>query len=237
MNGRWYNSLCRNIPNWSAAAWLYCATGCSCARVPVDSGEIGTHSYWCPTPPCSQERLQQCFQVCCIMYYVSKSKQELITLFRIYLKPRCNNIGLDWLSATSNALFICETYCAIKYSWCSLYNTDGAPLSVCSVAFRTTPMDDTGVSHILEHTVLCGSAKYPCRDPFFKMLNRSLATFMNAFTCEWQYACWTHPPSIVMYLVLSFWRMFYYMVYSNVSQIFYFIFKLWILLWLCIAHE
>ena len=58
-----------------------------------------------------------------------------------------------------------------------------------SVAFRTIPKDDTGVSHILEHTVLCGSAKYPCRDPFFKMLNRSLATFMNAFTCEWQCAC------------------------------------------------
>lgn len=33
-----------------------------------------------------------------------------------------------------------------------------------------------------EHTTLCGSQKYPVRDPFFKMLNRSLATFMNAFT-------------------------------------------------------
>lgn len=51
-----------------------------------------------------------------------------------------------------------------------------------SVGFRTTPMDSTGVAHILEHTVLCGSRNYPVRDPFFKMLNRSLATFMNAFT-------------------------------------------------------
>ena len=51
-----------------------------------------------------------------------------------------------------------------------------------SVGFRTTPMDSTGVSHILEHTALCGSEKYPCRDPFFKMLNRSLSTFMNAWT-------------------------------------------------------
>ncbi|XP_026309696.1 presequence protease, mitochondrial-like [Piliocolobus tephrosceles] len=51
-----------------------------------------------------------------------------------------------------------------------------------SMQFRTTPMDSTGVPHILEHTVLCGSRKYPCRDPFFKMLNRSLSTFMNAFT-------------------------------------------------------
>nr|XP_055152343.1 presequence protease, mitochondrial isoform X5 [Symphalangus syndactylus] len=45
-------------------------------------------------------------------------------------------------------------------------------------------MDSTGVPHILEHTVLCGSQKYPCRDPFFKMLNRSLSTFMNAFTAS-----------------------------------------------------
>ncbi|KAM8839125.1 presequence protease, mitochondrial [Synchiropus picturatus] len=53
-----------------------------------------------------------------------------------------------------------------------------------SVQFRTTPMDSTGVPHILEHTVLCGSHKFPCRDPFFKMLNRSLSTFMNAFTAS-----------------------------------------------------
>jgi len=60
----------------------------------------------------------------------------------------------------------------------------------CSVAFRTTPMDSTGVSHILEHTVLTGSRRYPCRDPFFKMLNRSLNTFMNAFTCKYiMHAC------------------------------------------------
>ena len=43
-------------------------------------------------------------------------------------------------------------------------------------------MDHTGVAHILEHTALCGSRRYPVRDPFFKMLTRSLATFMNAFT-------------------------------------------------------
>ena len=50
------------------------------------------------------------------------------------------------------------------------------------VAFRTLPTDDTGVAHILEHTVLCGSQKFPVRDPFFLLLNRSLNTFMNAMT-------------------------------------------------------
>lgn len=51
-----------------------------------------------------------------------------------------------------------------------------------SVAFKTNPPNATGVPHILEHMTLCGSHKYPVRDPFFKMLNRSLANFMNAMT-------------------------------------------------------
>lgn len=50
------------------------------------------------------------------------------------------------------------------------------------VAFKTIPEDSTGVPHILEHTVLTGSRKYPVRDPFFSMTRRSLKTFMNAMT-------------------------------------------------------
>jgi Zn-dependent M16 (insulinase) family peptidase len=52
------------------------------------------------------------------------------------------------------------------------------------VGFKTVPRDSSGVAHILEHTVLCGSEKYPVRDPFFAMLKRSLSTFMNAFTAS-----------------------------------------------------
>jgi len=59
-----------------------------------------------------------------------------------------------------------------------------------AVAFKTVPTDSTGVAHILEHTVLCGSAKFPVRDPFFSMLKRSLSTFMNAFTAS----DWTMYP-------------------------------------------
>ncbi|KAI9756615.1 MAG: Mitochondrial presequence protease [Chaenotheca gracillima] len=54
--------------------------------------------------------------------------------------------------------------------------------NVFSIGFKTNPPDDTGVPHILEHTTLCGSERYPIRDPFFKMLPRSLSNFMNAFT-------------------------------------------------------
>ncbi|KAI5965248.1 CYM1 [Candida pseudojiufengensis] len=54
--------------------------------------------------------------------------------------------------------------------------------NVFSIAFKTNPPDNTGVPHILEHTTLCGSKKFPVRDPFFKMNNRSLSNFMNAMT-------------------------------------------------------
>ncbi|KAJ5473412.1 hypothetical protein N7475_002978 [Penicillium sp. IBT 31633x] len=56
--------------------------------------------------------------------------------------------------------------------------------NVFGIGFKTNPPDATGVPHILEHTTLCGSEKYPIRDPFFKMLPRSLSNFMNAFTAS-----------------------------------------------------
>jgi Zn-dependent M16 (insulinase) family peptidase len=62
--------------------------------------------------------------------------------------------------------------------------------NVFLVALRTVPQDSTGVAHILEHTALCGSQRYPVRDPFFMMLRRSLNTFMNAFTSS----DWTAYP-------------------------------------------
>lgn len=54
--------------------------------------------------------------------------------------------------------------------------------NVFNLSFQTLPQSDNGVAHILEHTVLCGSKKFPVKDPFFSMNRRSLNTFMNAFT-------------------------------------------------------
>ncbi|PXF40041.1 Presequence protease 1, chloroplastic/mitochondrial [Gracilariopsis chorda] len=50
------------------------------------------------------------------------------------------------------------------------------------VVFRTPPNDSTGVAHILEHSVLCGSKKYPVKEPFVELMKGSLNTFLNAFT-------------------------------------------------------
>ena len=51
-----------------------------------------------------------------------------------------------------------------------------------SIAFKTPPADDTGVFHILEHSVLCGSDKYPVKEPFVNLLKTSMQTFLNAMT-------------------------------------------------------
>ncbi len=66
--------------------------------------------------------------------------------------------------------------------------------NVFMVAFRTVPEDSKGIAHILEHTALCGSKKFPVRDPFFMMIRRSLNTFMNAFTSS----DWTAYPFATM---------------------------------------
>lgn len=50
------------------------------------------------------------------------------------------------------------------------------------IGFRTTPYDSTGVAHILEHSVLCGSEKFPVKDPFIELAKGSLNTFLNAMT-------------------------------------------------------
>jgi presequence protease len=53
---------------------------------------------------------------------------------------------------------------------------------VFAITFKTIPGDSTGVPHILEHTVLCGSRDYPVKDPFLQLLKGSLNTYLNAFT-------------------------------------------------------
>ena len=67
---------------------------------------------------------------------------------------------------------------------CYLENDDN---NCCfAIGFRTLPEDSTGVCHIIEHSVLCGSKKYPLKEPFVNLIKSSLATFLNAFTAyDW----------------------------------------------------
>ncbi|MDR3212267.1 MAG: insulinase family protein, partial [Planctomycetota bacterium] len=56
------------------------------------------------------------------------------------------------------------------------------PEKLFAIALRTPPPDDTGLPHIIEHSVLCGSRRFPVKDPFVELLKTSMATFLNAFT-------------------------------------------------------
>ena len=63
-----------------------------------------------------------------------------------------------------------------------LYLANDDDNKVFSIGFRTPPSDDTGVAHILEHSVLCGSRKYRLKEPFVELVKGSLNTFLNAMT-------------------------------------------------------
>ncbi len=76
-------------------------------------------------------------------------------------------------------------------SWLLRHKKTGARVALLSnddenkvfyIGFRTPPVDSTGVAHIIEHTVLCGSEKYPIKDPFVELVKGSLNTFLNAMT-------------------------------------------------------
>ena len=76
-------------------------------------------------------------------------------------------------------------------AWLLKHKKSGARIALLSndddnkvfhVAFRTPPTDSTGVAHILEHSVLCGSEKFPVKDPFVELVKGSLNTFLNAMT-------------------------------------------------------
>ncbi len=51
-------------------------------------------------------------------------------------------------------------------------------------AFRTPSNNSTGVAHIIEHSVLCGSKKFPSKDPFLQLRNQSICTYLNAYTSK-----------------------------------------------------
>lgn len=107
-------------------------------------------------------------------------------------QPHTIHPAFEWLrSQTIDSLNICvEEYRHKKTGAIHYHMAADNNENVFLVALRTVPMDSRGVAHILEHTALCGSERYPVRDPFFMMIRRSLNTFMNAFTSS----DWTAYP-------------------------------------------
>lgn len=108
------------------------------------------------------------------------------------VKPAVLNPAFEWLRSQhlESLNITVEEYRHRKTGAVHYHLAADFDENVFLVALRTVPMDSTGVAHILEHTALCGSEKFPVRDPFFLMLRRSLNTFMNAFTSS----DWTAYP-------------------------------------------
>ncbi len=102
-----------------------------------------------------------------------------------YLKPGDQCSGFTVIQVTELPALQCAVVLARhEYSGAQLmhvYNPVDEE-NLFAIAFRTPPRDDTGVPHILEHSVLGGSRKFPVKDPFIEMLKMSMATFINAMT-------------------------------------------------------
>lgn len=75
-----------------------------------------------------------------------------------------------------------QVCCHVKTGAQLLSISNSEENKVFGATFRTPPSDSTGVAHILEHSVLCGSRKYPVKDPFVQLMKGSLNTFLNAMT-------------------------------------------------------
>ncbi|MDD5089580.1 MAG: insulinase family protein [Candidatus Wallbacteria bacterium] len=98
-------------------------------------------------------------------------KGSLFHGFRLQEKEKAAEINAE-------ALLFSHEKSGARLLW--LKNDD--PNKVFAIAFRTPPADHTGLPHILEHSVLCGSRKFPGKEPFVELAKGSLCIFLNAFT-------------------------------------------------------
>ncbi|MCL1915969.1 MAG: insulinase family protein [Desulfovibrionaceae bacterium] len=106
-----------------------------------------------------------------VLSYVISRRKDMLEHYELIFErqiPELRSRARFWLHRESGAQLL------------SLCNQDEN--KVFGVTLRTPPADSTGLPHILEHSVLCGSDKYPVREPFVELLKGSLQTFLNAFT-------------------------------------------------------
>ncbi len=100
------------------------------------------------------------------------------------LAPGSVHAGFEVVSATpvpevSGTIYVLRHQASgARAMWISCADTNKS----FSIAFKTPPADDTGVFHIIEHSVLCGSDAYPVKEPFVNLLKTSMQTFLNALT-------------------------------------------------------
>lgn len=106
----------------------------------------------------------------------NKLEEQRMTFHNLQAYELLENRPLDDIH--SEGLILCHKKSGARIAVIS--NDDDN--KVFYIGFRTPPEDSTGVPHIIEHTVLCGSEKYPVKDPFVELVKGSLNTFLNAMT-------------------------------------------------------
>jgi len=114
----------------------------------------------------------------CMLYYKSKESEKME--FKVGTKYHGFTVDRVRKDEKAGGLFIEMTHDATGARLC--YSKNSEENKLFSVAFKTIPEDSTGVFHILEHSVLCGSDKYPVKEPFVELLKSSMNTFLNAMT-------------------------------------------------------
>ena len=114
----------------------------------------------------------------CMLYYKSKDeKPEGLKVGDLFHGFKVDRVRED---KKAGGLFIEMTHEKTGARLC--YSKNSEENKLFSVAFKTIPEDSTGVFHILEHSVLCGSDKYPVKEPFVELMKSSMNTFLNAIT-------------------------------------------------------
>ncbi|MDR3233398.1 MAG: insulinase family protein [Planctomycetaceae bacterium] len=91
---------------------------------------------------------------------------------------------LQWTQKVDEVKSTAYYFQHIKSGAPLLYLSSEDDNKVFCIAFRTPPTDSTGIAHVMEHSALCGSEKFPSKEPFVDLLKGSLQTFLNAFTAD-----------------------------------------------------
>lgn len=116
-------------------------------------------------------------QIHICVYYLIIERRGTVELNQVYSGFRLNRVErIDEINGTAYEM-------KHEKSGARLIYIDSPDTNkVFNIAFRTTPSDSTGVAHIMEHSVLCGSRKFPLKEPFVELVKGSLNTFLNAMT-------------------------------------------------------
>ena len=103
-------------------------------------------------------------------------------MFNLSINETVNGFRLDRRREAKGPGGVMWEFTHVRSGAKLVWMDNGDENKLFSIAFKTLPWDDTGVFHIMEHSVLAGSERYPVKEPFLDLLKGSMNTFLNAMT-------------------------------------------------------